>query len=1109
MQAIDNLKIGARLALGFAAAALIVLLEAGLAYPLAGNARASVMTAALVGALLILVLGILLVRSLTAPLAALQRTVRELSMGHLGQRVGLDRKDELGDLGRALDGLAEELRVRVAGTLRRIAAGDLGSQLQARDAQDELATPLDQVTAALQSLCAEALRLAREAAEGHLAARADASRHQGQFGRVVQGLNEILEAVAVPMGAAQAVLARLEVNDYTHRMDGAFRGDFQTFAGSVNGVREQLLGVESVFTWMAEGDLKQMAGLRKLGRRSEQDQILPAALAMADGVEGLERQILLMVKGALDGDLTLRGDEAAFRGTYQEIIRGMNQLMAATAAPVNEVMATLERLTINDSKVRITRDYKGIWKDLKEALNRMAGQTLAITELTEAIAQGDISRLDALRAIGRRCDDDRMLPAFIRMMEALKRLIDETTLLSQAAVDGQLTTRADVTRHQGEFGKVVQGLNATMEAVATPLGAAQAVLARLAVNDYTNAMTGAFRGDFQTFADGLNAVRDRLLGVQNVFLWMAAGDLKQASEIRKIGRRSDQDQIMPAALATADAMEGLERQILLMVKGALDGDLTLRGDEAAFRGTYQEVIKGMNQLMATTAAPVNEVMATLGRLVLNDSKVRMTREYKGIWNDLKEALNRMAGQSTATAELTEAVARGDISRLDALRAIGRRCEDDRLMPAFIMMMEALKRLIDETATLSQAAVDGNLATRADVTRHQGEFGKIVQGINGTLDRVLGPINEVRQVMAAVAQGDLSTRIVPEYRGDFQALRNAVNNTVNGLNVTVDNLVRVLEAAARGDLTDRVSVDLPGAFNRMKEAANTTIDKLAATIANVLEASRNMVAASEQVSATAQALSQGASEQSASVEETSASMEQMTASIAQNNENAKVTGEIAKKTARETVEGGQAVRETVTAMQQIARKIAIIDEIAYQTNLLALNAAIEAGRAGEHGKGFAVVAAEVRKLAERSQVAAEEISQLASHSVGLAERAGTLLEAIVPSIQKTADLVEEITAASEEQSSGMGQVGTAMSHISQAVQQNAAASEELASTSEEVNAQSMELQSLMAFFTLAEAAEQRAAPARRPAPRVPRPAVALPRRQLAPGTPPNASDFSRF
>ncbi len=195
------------------------------------------------------------------------------------------------------------------------------------------------------------------------------------------------------------------------------------------------------------------------------------------------------------------------------------------------------------------------------------------------------------------------------------------------------------------------------------------------------------------------------------------------------------------------------------------------------------------------------------------------------------------------------------------------------------------------------------------------------------------------------------------------------------------------------------------------------------------------------------------------------MEEMSASIAQNNENAKVTGDIATKSSSDAATGGQAVKETVTAMHQIAQKIAIIDDIAYQTNLLALNAAIEAGRAGEHGKGFAVVAAEVRKLAERSQVAAEEISQLASGSVGLAERAGTLLDTMVPSIQKTSDLVQEIAAASGEQAGGVGQINGAISQISQAVQQNAAAAEELASSSEEVSAQAEELQSMMAFFTL--------------------------------------------
>jgi methyl-accepting chemotaxis protein len=243
-----------------------------------------------------------------------------------------------------------------------------------------------------------------------------------------------------------------------------------------------------------------------------------------------------------------------------------------------------------------------------------------------------------------------------------------------------------------------------------------------------------------------------------------------------------------------------------------------------------------------------------------------------------------------------------------------------------------------------------------------------------------------------------------------------------------------------------------------------IHALRTTARGVQEAAGNLVSAAEQMSTTAQSLSQGASEQSASVEETSASMEEMSASISQNNENAKVTGGIATRTAQETQDGGKAVQETVDAMKQIASKIAIIDDIAYQTNLLALNAAIEAGRAGEHGKGFAVVAAEVRKLAERSQVAAEEISRLATGSVHLAEHAGSLLGTIVPSIQKTADLVQEITASSAEQATGVGQINGALSQISQAVQQNAAAAEELAASSEEVSAQSEELLKMMETFT---------------------------------------------
>ena len=291
---------------------------------------------------------------------------------------------------------------------------------------------------------------------------------------------------------------------------------------------------------------------------------------------------------------------------------------------------------------------------------------------------------------------------------------------------------------------------------------------------------------------------------------------------------------------------------------------------------------------------------------------------------------------------------------------------------------------------------------------------------------------------------------------------------------------VVSRIAAGDLTVSVATK-PGDTNSMLAAIGGMQAKLSSIIGEVRGAADALSSASEEVSATAQSMSQASSEQAASVEETSASVEQMSASINQNAENARVTNTMADAASTQANEGGSAVRETVTAMQTIADKIGIVDDIAYQTNLLALNAAIEAARAGEHGKGFAVVAAEVRKLAERSQVAAQEIGTVAKSSVGLAERAGALLNEMVPSIGKTSDLVQEIAAASEEQSAGVGQINTAMNQLSQLTQQNASASEELAATSEEMSSQAEQLQALMTFFTVSEGNAVRPALVRRAAP----------------------------
>jgi methyl-accepting chemotaxis protein len=239
------------------------------------------------------------------------------------------------------------------------------------------------------------------------------------------------------------------------------------------------------------------------------------------------------------------------------------------------------------------------------------------------------------------------------------------------------------------------------------------------------------------------------------------------------------------------------------------------------------------------------------------------------------------------------------------------------------------------------------------------------------------------------------------------------------------------------------------------------------IGQVKQTTNQVTSGTQAMSSSSEEMSQGAAEQAAAAEEASSSIEQMTANIRQNADNALETEKIANQAASDAKDGGEAVDKTVSAMKDIAGKIMIIEEIARQTNLLALNAAIEAARAGEHGKGFAVVAAEVRKLAERSQVAAGEINELSSNSVEVAEQAGQLLGVIVPNIQKTAELVQEISVASKEQDAGAEQIMKSIQQLDNVIQQNAASSEEMSSTAEELSAQAFQLEQMVAFFNLAE------------------------------------------
>jgi methyl-accepting chemotaxis protein len=727
----------------------------------------------------------------------------------------------------------------------------------------------------------EIMRLVDASKEGRLNERGKATLFNGTDREIIQGVNEMLDAILLPIGEGNRILAQISSGKIDELITQTYKGDHEKMKVAVNNV--------AVVT------------------------------------QGLQKELARLIEASKEGQLSDRGKPENFQGAYAEIVRGVNTMLDAILLPIGEGNRILAQISDGKIDELIAATYKGDHEKMKVAVNNVA-----------VVTQG--------------------------LQKELARLTD-------AAKGGQLSERGKHDQFKGAFAEIVRGVNAVLDAVIAPLNVAANYVDRISRGDIPAKITDTYNGDFNTIKNNLNTC--------------------------------------------IDAVNALVADAGVLVKAAIDGKLATRADASKHQGDYRKIVQGVNETLDAVIGPLNVAANYVDRISRGDIPAKITDTYNGDFNTIKNNLNTC--------------------------------------------IDAVNALVADAGVLVKAAIDGKLATRADASRHQGDYRKIVQGVDDTLDAVIGPLNVAARYVDMISKGDVPPPITDTYNGDFNTIKNNLNTLVASMN----DITAAAEEISNGNLTVEIHERSPQ--DKLMQALGSMVSGLTRTVSDIRGIAGEVAAASQSISTASVQVSKGASAQAAAAEEASSSMEQMVSNIKQNADNAQQTDKIANKSAKDAQESGKSVLEAVSAMKEIANKISIIEEIARQTNLLALNAAIEAARAGEHGKGFAVVAAEVRKLAERSQKAAAEINQLSSTTLRVSEKSGEMLDKLVPDIQRTAELVQEISAASKEQDTGAEQINKALQQLEKVIQQNASASEEMASTTEELTGQSDQLVSALGFF----------------------------------------------
>lgn len=645
---------------------------------------------------------------------------------------------------------------------------------------------------------------------------------------------------------------------------------------------------------------------------------------------------------------------------------------------------------------------------------------------------------------------------------------EEVLKLTDSAIDGKLDARADGGKFSGNNQEIVEGINKTIDALVAPLRVSAEYIDCISKGEIPEKITDEYKGDFNEIKNNLNTC--------------------------------------------IDAINALLDDSAMLSTAAGEGHLDVTADVSIHGGKFRDIIENLNSMLESIATPLDECMAVLNKLSVNDYTEKVEREYQGSFAEVASATNSIRDRMLTVLDVNKRIAVGDLSDLEVLKKTGKRSENDELIPCFITMMSNIEGIVDEFIKLGNAAEAGTLDYRANASIYEGSFRDAISTVNLAVDAFVSPMTEAMRMINEYSAGHLDTRFGFETEGDFKKFADTVDDFGENLQAIIADSSKVLEAISNNDLSQAITVKGVGDFKVLTDGIENSRQSLNTVVSMVHSSSRNVAATSEEMAAsveemsssstqvtnTVNEISMGAQSQAAKTEEVSRAMVDMTTTVQEvalnsqkTAENAKDSNELINDLGRITAdllvkmasikdassESSTVIKELDGKSKQIGEIVSLITSIADQTNLLALNAAIEAARAGEHGRGFAVVADEVRKLAEDSGNAAKQIATLiteiqeGTHNAVTSMQQGSeevetgatalnevaeVIENVVDSGTHVAHMIQDIAAAAEEQSASIEEVTSSIQEVSAISQESAAGTQEASAAVQEQTATMQEL-----------------------------------------------------